>query len=265
MSAQVFINLDDLIFRAYNLGLNAEEGSEAFTKAQLRNILLADVPISAKSERPIEDAPAPAKTKTTKTKTPVETEKKPRAPAKPRAVPEDDTRCCARAFYEKDHLDGGKLKVMRDDSDNLFGDRCKFKKAEGEFCKHHAEKQPHGIWGAAYDGKFKLYKPAEAGSSEEAVEKPAAAPAKKVLLKKPAPAPAKPVDEGEFDDSSTVKSDDEFYEEEMTKVPSDVELIEINDIDYYVDTKGNAYDPETEEKVGVYSKTKKAWIVAPKF
>jgi hypothetical protein len=89
------------------------------------------------------------------------------APAKPRGIPEGDVRCCARSLYEKDHLEGGKPKVMRDDEANLYGDRCKFKKVgETEFCKHHAEKQPLGVWGAEYSGKFhtlvqKLNAPAE--------------------------------------------------------------------------------------------------------
>ncbi len=73
-----------------------------------------------------------------------------------RRVAIDDCRCCARTFYEKEQLEGGKLKVMRDDEKNLYGDRCKFKKVgESEFCKHHAEKQPHGIWGGEYSGKMK--------------------------------------------------------------------------------------------------------------
>jgi hypothetical protein len=77
------------------------------------------------------------------------------APAKPRGIPEDGVRCCARSLYEKEHLEGGKLKVMRDDEANLYGDRCKFKKVgETEFCKHHAEKKPLGVWGAEYAGKF---------------------------------------------------------------------------------------------------------------
>ena len=78
------------------------------------------------------------------------------APAKPRGIPEDDARCSARSLYEKDHLENGKLKVMRDDEANLYGDRCKFKKVgETCFCKHHAEKQPHGVWGGEYAGKLK--------------------------------------------------------------------------------------------------------------
>lgn len=274
MSTQVFINLDDLIHRAYNLGLNAEVGSEPLTKLQLRTILLTEVPVS-KTDRLVEEVSTTTKPKATKTKTKAITtpEKKTRAPAKPRAIPEDDTRCCARAFYEKDHLENGKLKVMREDSSNLFGDRCKFKKTSDEFCKHHAEKQPHGVWGGDYDGKFKQYKISESDSSTETPEpvetKPTPITKKKTGINKTKTKPPfKPKvekeDEVEADDSSSIQSDDSFYDEESKKIPQDVELIEIDEIDYYIDTDGNTYDPESEEKVGVYDKKKKSWVVEPR-
>jgi hypothetical protein len=132
------------------------------------------------------------------------------APAKPRGIPEDDVRCCARSLYEKDHLEGGKLKVMRDDEANLYGDRCKFKKVdETEFCKHHATKQPLGVWGAEYSGKFhvlveKLNAPVEEPKAAKAAKedkpkakKPKAAEevcelTEDAVDESPAPVPEKP-------------------------------------------------------------------------
>ncbi len=273
MSTQVFIDVSELLFKAYKLGLNSEEGSDEYTKAQIRNIILGEVPVltgSGRSEP--ESAPVSAKGKS-KSKS-ADGEKKPRAAPKPRAVPEDDTRCCARSFYESEHLDGGKLKTMRDDADNLYGDRCKFKKSGGDFCKHHTEKQPHGVWNGEYSGKFKPLLEALASSGEES--KPAAP--KKLLVKKPAPAPVvapkaaaktapvpKSADSVEYDDDEEVHSDDEFYEEsKLEKEGLDCEVIEIDDMDYLIDAQGNVYDPEDEKKVGKYDIDKKKWISGPK-
>ena len=115
------------------------------------------------------------------------------APAKPRSIPDNETRCCARSLYEKDHLEGGKLKVMRDEDDNLYGDRCKFKKVgEAEFCKHHSEKQPLGVWGGEYLGKFQVL--VEKLSAPQVEKKPKAAADKpKAAADKPKAVPEKPV------------------------------------------------------------------------
>ena len=113
------------------------------------------------------------------------------APAKPRAIPDDETRCCARSLYEKDHLEGGKLKGMREDEDNLYGDRCKFKKVgEADFCKHHSEKQPLGVWGGEYSGKFQVL--VEKLSAPEVEKKPKAAEVKPKAADKPKAAEVKP-------------------------------------------------------------------------
>ena len=191
------INLDELLFRAYSLGLLAEKGVAAMTAVDLRNSLMQSVQIGTVQQSKIEKAE------------PVKVEKV-RAPSKPRAVPEDDTRCCTRTLDDKIHLEGGKLKVMRDDETNQYGDRCKFKKTDAvEFCKHHAEKQPHGVWDSDYDGKFKQYigKTAKVSvqqqealsEAEEELEESAAAtvevkatPVKKIIVKA-AVAPAAPL------------------------------------------------------------------------
>ena len=73
-----------------------------------------------------------------------------------RVFPDDNSRCCARTFHEKEHMDSGIVKVMRDDEANQFGDRCKFKKTgDTQFCKHHVEKHTLGVWGGEYGIKLK--------------------------------------------------------------------------------------------------------------
>jgi hypothetical protein len=74
-----------------------------------------------------------------------------------RQIPTDEIRCCARVFYEDQHLTNGKIKKMREDSMNCYGDRCKFKRSgETSFCKHHAEKQACGVWNGIYEGKLQF-------------------------------------------------------------------------------------------------------------
>jgi hypothetical protein len=221
-----------------------------------------------------------------------ETEKKSRtrsAPAKPRAIPEDDTRCSARSFYEKEHIEDGVAKVMRDDPENLYGDRCKFKKTgDIEFCKHHSEKQPLGVWGAEYSGKFKVIvektengeaapapkkaaKPvlvdddneeseAEAESdAEEEVEEEA-----EIHLSPPSPkivaapvkkaAPAAPVAAAPAKAKPAPK-------EEPVEEAAEVEECTIDGETYLKDEEGIVYDPETEDPVGKYNFAKKSWII----
>jgi hypothetical protein len=224
--------------------------------------------------------PEPEVTKTTKTKKAAsDAEKKPRAAPKPRAVPEDDTRCCARSFYENQHLEGGLLKVMRDDSANLYGDRCKFKKSgETEFCKHHADKQPLGIWDGEYSGKFKMYVEKTESESED---KPAAASTKSIVEKKAEKAaitiPVIEEDE-EFDEeahraelAAQMKKKTEEKKKAAAKKPEpipepveeeglSVDDIEIDGENYLIDDDGNVYDAETQEPRGIYNKAKGKWV-----
>ena len=206
------------------------------------------------------------------------------APAKPRAIPEGDTRCCARSFYEKEHLEGSSLKVMRDDAENLYGDRCKFKKSgETEFCKHHAEKQPLGIWGAEYFGKFKAHvERHESGSApapkKEKKEKPAKVEKVEVV--------AAPI-QSEDEEEEVEEEQDEEQEEEQEEEPeidmtppkatvaavaakaaaaaaaeeiAEVEEVVIDGKEYLKDEEGLVYDIESEEEVGKYDFAKKSWI-----
>ena len=116
------------------------------------------------------------------------------APSKPRTIPDDETRCCARSFYEQDHLDENKqIKVMRDDEANLYGDRCKKTKTDGDFCNTHNKGQPLGVWGNEYDGKLKkridklnapAQEPKPKAEKAEKVAKPKADKAEKVAKPK---------------------------------------------------------------------------------
>jgi hypothetical protein len=199
------------------------------------------------------------------------------APAKPRAIPDDETRCCARSLYEKDHTEAGKLKVMRDDEANLYGDRCKFKKVgEADFCKHHSEKQPLGVWGGEYSGKFQVL--VEKLSAPEVEKKPKAANDKPKSKAKPAP--EEPV--------CQIASEDEEEEEPVAEVkpkaaevkpkaaepvikavapeepedeePLEVEECQIDGKTYMRDAENNIYDEDTDDLVGQYNFKTKKWI-----
>jgi hypothetical protein len=317
-----------MLFAAYNLGAEINETTPRLSKEELRAKLLADVPLIASNgpTKPAkktktapktetsdaeEDETAAEKPETAATADKPKTEKK-KAEKKPKAEPEGDVRCCARSLYEKDHIEAGKPKAMRDDEANQFGDRCKFKKVgETNFCKSHAEKQPHGVWGAEYAGKLKTLiekanAPVEEPKPKAAKEdkpkaakedkpkaakedKPKAAKedkpkaAKKVVKKavaKPAaeeteepttptkptkPAktnapkrPAKKEDEEESDVEED--AEDEFMAADaLEKANIEYEWLEIDDMSYMIDDKGNVYDPESEEKVGVYDVKAKKW------
>ena len=276
--SSAMINLDELLYSAYTLGLETEQGSTALTASQLRGIVLRNVPMIGKSE-PIE----------MKTEKPAAVaEKKPRkqssAAGKPRAVPDDETRCHARSFYEKDHIEGGLLKVVRDDEANQFGDRCKFKKTDGiEFCKHHSEKQPHGVWDGEYDGKFKQYigkttedvaekpkkvaKPAPVAADEsESAAVVESTPVKKTIKKVVPAAPIAekkkvvPKEEDEEDDLEE-QDDDEYIEGDiLEKSGVEYDWIEIEDEQFMIDSDGNVFDPENEKKIGKYDKKQKKWL-----
>lgn len=61
--------------------------------------------------------------------------------------PNEEKRCLARVFNPKEHLENGALKVMREDSKNQYGDRCKlYKKEKEDFCNFHSEEQKFGKW-----------------------------------------------------------------------------------------------------------------------
>jgi hypothetical protein len=190
------------------------------------------------------------------------------APAKPRAIPEGDTRCCARSFYEKEHLEGSSLKVMRDDIENLYGDRCKFKKSgDTEFCKHHSEKQPLGIWGGEYFGKFKAH--------VERHESGSAPAPKKEKKEKPAKVEVVAPVESEHEEEEVEEDEEDEEEPEIDMSPpkptkataaaaaeevAEVEEVVIDGKEYLKDEEGIVYDLLTEDPVGKYDFAKKCWI-----
>ena len=201
------------------------------------------------------------------------------APAKPRAIPEGDTRCCARSFYEKEHLEGSSLKVMRDDIENLYGDRCKFKKSgDTEFCKHHAEKQPLGIWGAEYFGKFKAHvERHESGSAPAPKKEKKEKPAKVEKVEVVAAAPIQSDNEEEEVEEDEEEQEEEEPEIDMSPPPkaavaakanaaaaaeeiAEVEECEIGGVEYLKDEEGIIYDMDSEEEVGKYDFANKKWL-----
>ena len=266
--------------------------NEDWTTEQILSEVMKKVPVQDVSELVRPDLEG-GKSKTSKTKKASDVEKKPRAAAKPRAVPEDDTRCCARSFYEKEHLDGGILKVMRDDPANLYGDRCKFKKSgETDFCKHHADKQTLGIWDGEYSGKFKIYVEKTESESEE---KPAPKATKSISAKKAESTPEEPstpAPSKKSIDIPMMEEDEEVDEEAVRKELAaqmkkkaeekkaaakkpepepepesakdeeglSVEEFEIEGTTYLIDEDGNVYDCDTQDQVGIYNKTKGKWI-----
>ena len=227
-----------------------------------------------------------------------ETEKKSRtrsAPVKPRAIPEDDTRCCARSFYEKEHIEDGVAKVMRDDPENLYGDRCKFKKTgDIEFCKHHSEKQPLGVWGAEYSGKFKVIVEKTENPEANVAPAPKKAVAKPVLVDDDNESEAESEAEEEVEEEAEIvmappspkktvtaapvavaaapakkavvapapaKAKPIPKEEPVEEEAAEVEECTIEGKTYLKDEEGIIYNPETEDPIGKYNFKTKKWIL----
>lgn len=269
----VMINLDELLFQAYTLGIETDDKTAAFTKAQLRSVLFRSVPLVGKVESRAEKSDAedsesekPTKKTTTTTKTKAEktekTESDEKKPRKPRAAVGDEVRCHARTFNEKEHLENGKPKVMiPDDEDNLYGGRCSAKKnGESDFCKMHAEKQAHGVWGGAYGEKCNGYlaQPKKTIVKKAVSEAPVAAPKK--TIKKAAPKVETTDEDGEDD---VEEHDDDEYMSSTNKLEEakvEYDWIDIDGEDYMIDSEGNVYDPETEDKIGNYNTKTKKWI-----
>jgi hypothetical protein len=294
MATTVF-DLRAILASSIQTAIELARQSENVTVDQVMEQVMASVNIQQIEITPVKTKTARAR-ETKEPKEPKEKIERVRAaPAKPRGIPEDEVRCCARSLYEKDHLEGGKPKVMRDDEANLYGDRCKFKKVgETEFCKHHAEKQPLGVWGGEYSGKFhtlvqKLNAPAEepkvvkeakpkaANVAKE--DKPKAAKEDKPKTEKPAkkskvaaevcelieeepetPAVEKPKaakeDKPKAAPAATKPVAPEPAEDEEV---AEVEECEIDGKTYLRDNEGTIYDMESEEEVGQYNFKTKKW------
>ncbi len=210
--ATVTINLSAIINSAIALSReNKEWSDEDILSAVLKQIPVED--LSAAFARPSVETEAPKKEKKTRSRA---------GPSKPRALPDDEIRCCARAFYESEHLENGKLKIMREDTANLYGDRCKFKKSgESDFCKHHSEKQPLGIWGGIYADKFKKYvekTESSADSDSEHEQEVESEHEAEVEAEKPVEKPASPKKIGAIPvPIPLMESEDEAEEEVIVK------------------------------------------------
>jgi hypothetical protein len=262
------INLNTLLENAITLARNETLSiEEIIAKVFIDVKVCVELPTGTSSNKRTKSA-APTKEVKSRTRT---------APAKLRSVPDDDVRCYARSFYEDQHLEDGRLKVMRDDSDNLYGDRCKFKKSgETDFCKHHAEKQVLGVWDNEYAGKFKTAVEKTENSTEPAPKKE---PKPKVVVeKKPAATNSEDEDEGEGEEeesetelakekpTSKSKPTSPKIEESVT-ADSDAEVqdVVIDNVTYLIDTSdGTVYDYDSETEVGRYNIAGKKWIVEPK-
>ena len=269
------INLNALLKQTIALTRENEEWTSEQIIAELMSNhveILSLAPISVATEKPIKAGKAETE-KNTRTRS---------APAKPRAIPDDDTRCCARSFYEKEHIEDGVAKVMRDDPENLYGDRCKFKKTgDIEFCKHHSEKQPLGVWGGEYSGKFKAI--VEKTENPEA----AVAPAPKKAAKAPRVLIDDDHDEEEVEAEEDVEEEVEIavappspkfapvataaaavskakpalkIEEPVEEEAAEVEECLIDGVSYLKDEEGTVYDPESEDVVGKYNFKTKKWL-----
>lgn len=104
----------------------------------LTNIFLNNDAVSSRPSSPSEDS-----------------QDKQKANYKPRKIPEDSLRCCARTC-DDECLEHGALKVMRNDPKNLYGNRCTSKHGEGlDYCGRHKVNQPFGIWNEVYEGRMK--------------------------------------------------------------------------------------------------------------
>jgi len=136
MSTALFIPFHDILQRAFEL----REKEPDLSVDELIKQILPTIQLSIQLEVPInvrKDVQEPA-------------------PVKKELAAED--RCMARTIYELIHLEGGKLKIMRDDTKNLYGDRCKCRKKEnGQFCTRHSGWQSLGVWNGEYTGKFQEY------------------------------------------------------------------------------------------------------------
>jgi hypothetical protein len=166
-----------------------------------------------------------------------------------------DERCMARTVYEKIHLDEHNLlKVMRDEPNNLYGDRCKFpKKEKGHFCTRHSGYQSLGVWNGEYSGKLLDYvDKTKIGIVCQIVDDE---PPKPVSKPKKAKAEDKPKKE------KMVRPADNFKEviEPSDEDTVDAFPINIDGIEYNIDESNNVWSDDGD-LIGVYDRKKKIWL-----
>jgi hypothetical protein len=176
----------------------------------------------------------------------------------------NDERCMARTVYEKEHLDeNGFLKVMREDSKNQYGDRCKCRKKDSSlFCTRHTGYQSLGVWNGEYSGKLQGYVDKTVNASvcqilddDEEPPKPIVKEKKQPLVKsetpkkermvKPAPKPVEDVE---------ANTDNISDEETVDAYPITIDGIEFN-----IDESNNVWTDDGE-LVGVYDRKANTWL-----
>jgi hypothetical protein len=273
------INLETLLFKAYSIGRNTHE-EEVLTTSQLRSIILSDVPIvfnnsseptRIKEEKKDKKESAKDKKESAKDKKESAKDKKESAKdkkeRKQRVVPVDETRCEARRFVEAEHLEDGKLKVMRDEELNQYGDRCKNRKTgDTSFCKSHQDSAPHGVWNQEYRGKISslIEKEKKPTDVTEVVQNKQTdpSPSKKIGIKKNLikNRSKKIVKKAEDSDEGSDAEDEYLEEGNVLKSGKHFDVVEIDDIDYFVDNEHKAYDMESEEFVGVLNQNNTLFI-----
>ena len=263
MTTALLIPFHDIIQRAFVL----REKNPELSVDELVKQILPTIALSIQSEVPInlrKDVQEPA-------------------PVKKELAPED--RCMARTIYELIHLEDGKLKIMRDDNKNLYGDRCKCRKKEnGQFCTRHSGWQSLGVWNGEYSGKFQEYvsktvcqivdddeppkkkketvvkkepvkkermvKPASAGNQSEAV-KPASAAVTK--------AQSNAAEEEDLEHKDQPKEYVEPKEEESDEDSVVAYPITIDGMEYNIDETNHVWTDDGD-LLGVYDRIKKKWV-----
>jgi hypothetical protein len=174
-----------------------------------------------------------------------------------------DERCMARTVYEKEHLDSnGFLKVMREDSKNLYGDRCKCRKKDGIlFCTRHNGFQSLGVWNGEYSGKLQGYVEKTKNHSVCQILEDGEEPPKPVVKEKKTPIVNKEVPKKE----RMVKPAPKFEEmvadseEDSGEDTIDGYPIVIDGVDFIIDESNNVWTDDGD-LVGVYDRKEKKWL-----
>lgn len=177
----------------------------------------------------------------------------------------NDERCMARTVYEKEHLDSnGFLKVMREDTKNQYGDRCKCRKKDGSlFCTRHNGFQSLGVWNGEYSGKLQGYVEKTVNNSvcqilEDGEEppKPVVKEKKAPSAKKEAPKKEKMVKPAPKFEEMVADSDEDIEEDDGTV---DAYPIVIDGIEFNIDESNNVWTDDGD-LVGVYDRKENKWL-----
>ncbi len=269
MTTALLIPFHDIIQRAFDLReKNPELSVDELIKQILPTIALSiqsEVPINLRKD--VQDTP----------------------PVKKELAPED--RCMARTIYELIHLEDGKLKIMRDDNKNLYGDRCKCRKKEnGQFCTRHSGWQSLGVWNGEYSGKFQEYvsktvcqivdddeppkKKKETVVKKEPVKKErmvkpattvagnqshAVKPASAAVTKEKSNAVEEVVEHNDQSKEEDVEHNDQSKEEESDEDSVVAYPITIDGMEYNIDESNHVWTDDGD-LLGVYDRIKKKWV-----